>query len=241
MSNISYHNKDIVSKILGENLKNKSLQVYGIHLPKIVDIRPTNLPVVSANELRMDNRFLLEDGTLAIIDYESTYVEKNKLKYLEYVLRVLLKSPEQTRIQIVVIYTADVEPEQTTPRLEAGCLQMEIQQGFLSQLDTEALKVNIERKIRKNEALTEEEAMQFIVLPLSVKGRELKSQLLLEMIELAEQVSDQEMQRFLLSGILVFSDKIIDDSNRERIERSLRMTQIGKAIFEDGLRQGIEQ
>lgn len=77
-----------------------------------------------------------------------------------------------------------------------------------------------------------------IRLPLSVKGKEEKIRLLEEMINLAERITDQETQSFLLSGILVFSDKIIDDSNRKRIERSLRMTRIGKAIFEEGREEG---
>ena len=121
---ISYHNKDIVSKILGEHFKNKSLETYGISLPDIVDVLPTNLPEITANELRLDNLFLLGDGSLAIIDYESSWSEQNKLKYLGYILRVLLKSPSGIRLRMVVIYTADVEPGQTTAVLDAGCLRM---------------------------------------------------------------------------------------------------------------------
>lgn len=42
---------------------------------KVVDIRPTNIPIVQARELRMDNLFELEDGSVAILDYESEYKE----------------------------------------------------------------------------------------------------------------------------------------------------------------------
>ena len=70
---IAYQNKDIISKIFAENMKNKSLRAYGLDVPDIVRALPTNLPVIAANELRMDNLFLLADGSLAIIDYESIY------------------------------------------------------------------------------------------------------------------------------------------------------------------------
>jgi hypothetical protein len=67
-SSIAYQNKDIASKVFAENFKGKSLKVYGLDVPKVVQVLPTNLPEITANELRIDNLFLLEDGTLAIID-----------------------------------------------------------------------------------------------------------------------------------------------------------------------------
>ncbi|MDY4922255.1 MAG: hypothetical protein SO117_04360, partial [Frisingicoccus sp.] len=78
---ITEQNKDVVSKWFAETMKNRSLSVYGIDVPKIVDVRPTNLPAVETNEKRMDNLFLLEDGSYALLDYESDYRIGNKVKY----------------------------------------------------------------------------------------------------------------------------------------------------------------
>ena len=46
---ITEQNKDVVSKWFAETMKNRSLSVYGIDVPKIVDVRPTNLPAVETN------------------------------------------------------------------------------------------------------------------------------------------------------------------------------------------------
>lgn len=73
--NIAYQNKDIMSKVLTEEFKGKSFEVYGVHLPKIVDSRPTEMAAVEANELRLDRLFKLEDGRYLIVDYESDYTE----------------------------------------------------------------------------------------------------------------------------------------------------------------------
>lgn len=86
---ITYHNKDVLSKILAENFKDKSLKVYGIDVPKIKQILPTNLPQIQVNEMRIDNLFLLEDDSIAIIDYESDVKWENHLKYLIYIVRIL--------------------------------------------------------------------------------------------------------------------------------------------------------
>lgn len=58
---IVYQNKDIVSKLFGEQMKGKPLSLFGLKTDlKVVDARPTNIPIVQARELRMDNkRFLV--------------------------------------------------------------------------------------------------------------------------------------------------------------------------------------
>ena len=61
---ITAPNKDVVSKWFSETMKTRSLTVYGIDVPKIVDVRPTNLPAIETNEHRMDNLFLLYSSLL---------------------------------------------------------------------------------------------------------------------------------------------------------------------------------
>ena len=85
---ISYHAKDIFSKVMADLFKGESFAPFGVDLPKVVYAEPTNLPAIEANELRMDTLFRLEDGSYAIVDYESEYNERNKLKYLGYLVRV---------------------------------------------------------------------------------------------------------------------------------------------------------
>ena len=89
MGDIAYQNKDVTAKVMAEALKGKSLAPFGIHQLKIVDILPTNLPVIESNELRLDNLFLLSDGSIGIMDYESAYNQENFVKYINYIARVI--------------------------------------------------------------------------------------------------------------------------------------------------------
>ncbi|HBA48772.1 MAG TPA: hypothetical protein DCZ91_13430, partial [Lachnospiraceae bacterium] len=52
---IAYQNKDITSKVLAESFKGKSFRVYGLDLPEIRAVLPTNIPTVRVKELRLDN------------------------------------------------------------------------------------------------------------------------------------------------------------------------------------------
>lgn len=86
MGDIAYQNKDIASKLTAEMLVGKSLAPFGLPDLKVTGLLPTNLPVIESNELRLDNLFLLDDGSVAIIDYESVFTKENFVKYSNFAL-----------------------------------------------------------------------------------------------------------------------------------------------------------
>ena len=244
-SEIAYQNKDITAKYLEQHLKNKSFAVYGINIPKIVDVLPTNLPIIEANELRLDNLFELEDGSLALVDYESTYADIDKIKYLNYIVRTLKRNMEKhsmlRKIRMIVIYTADIEPARTRPFMDVGCLKFQLQEAFLTELDSEGIRDRLWERVKHREKLTEEEQMQFIILPLTYKGQEKKQACIRECFEMAKEVQDIPVQTFMLSGMLVFADKVIADRDSKEIRRWLEMTKVGRLIEEEKLEYAREQ
>lgn len=112
-TSIAYQNKDIVSKLFGQQMKGKSLSLFGLKSDlRVVDVKPTNIPIVQARELHMDNLFELEDGSVAILDYESTYKKSNFTKYGRYIMSVIdryLKEGKEPDIHMIVLYTADID------------------------------------------------------------------------------------------------------------------------------------
>lgn len=238
-SSIAYQNKDIISKIFGENLKEKSFAAYGLKVPKITAVLPTNLPAVEANELRMDEFFQFEDDSLGIADYESTYDYKDKVKYLGYVVRVLkhnsLVGKIQRKLRVIIIYTGDIRPQQTNPELHIGCLDFKVEEVFLSNLDAPAIETMLTAKINRGEALTEEEQMQLIILPLAYQGLEPKQECVRRLFELFKKLPDDKTRTFLLSGMLVFADKIISQEESEFMKGWINMTKIGKLYAEEAM------
>lgn len=241
---IAYQNKDIASKIFADKFAGKSLKVYGIDLPKIKQVLPTNLPVIQANELRIDNLFLLEDDTFLLLDYESSYRKENKLKYLGYVLRILERYNKKygfdMKIYIVIIYTADVTEEKTQDSFDVHSVKMKLEQAFLCKLDSEQIKLSLTTKIRQGKKLTEEELMQYIILPLTYSGTQQKKTTIQELFELTKEIAEEETQLFLLSGILVFTDKIIDKETAKRIKEWIRMTKVAK-LFEEEKMEAVHE
>ena len=213
MGDIAYQNKDVTAKVMAEALKGKSLAPFGIHQLKIVDILPTNLPVIESNELRLDNLFLLSDGSIGIMDYESAYNQENFVKYINYIARVIKRyaiNHELDRIKqikMIVIYTADVDHAEAV--YDLGGIVLKIEPTFLVEADTKAQYDRIRQRI--------------------------------DAVELAKRIADRKQALEALAGILTFSDKLIDEAYKRQIKEEMRMTQIGQMLIDEGMEKGMKK
>lgn len=231
---IAYQNKDILFKILGQTYKEKSFAAYGINLPPIRDLLPTDLPKISANQKLIDNLFILEDDTYAIVDYESVYKKSNKIKYLNYIARVMekyFKEDNSFNLRLIVIYTGDVENAESS--FETDCFTMRTEQAFLSHIDGEAAFQSIQEKLHSNTPLSDDDLMKLIILPLTVPGSGGKQKMLERVVDLADLIPNEEQRIFTLSGVIVASDKFIDRNYLQQIRRRIDMTQLGKLYEKD--------
>ena len=239
MEGIVYQNKDILFKILGQTYKEKSFAAYGIDLPRIREVLPTDLPKISANEKSIDNLFLLEDGTYAIVDYESVYKRISKIKYLNYIARVMekyYKEDENFNLRLIVIYTGDVDYAESD--LETACFTLHTEQAFLVHIDGETALHGIQEKLQSGLSLDNDDLMKLVILPLTVPGSEGKQKMLETVVELAEQLQDEEQRIFILSGVIVASDKFIEKEYMEQVRRKINMTQIGQMYEKEKIEYG---
>lgn len=129
-----------------------------------------------------------EDDTLAIVDYESKDKGSNRIKYVNYIARVLERyyedEKEITYIRLIVMYTGDVQSAKAV--LETHCFSLRMEQVFLVKLKSEEIYQHIKEKVEQQECLTEEELMQLIILPLMEKGAHGKRRRIEQAVELVK-------------------------------------------------------
>lgn len=251
MSDIVYQNKDIALKYFGDALKNKDLTVYGLPHIRIKDTRPTNLPAIEVNELRMDNLFILEDSSFALIDYESTFGIHDIVKYVNYIARILKRfvrqedgrNSERVRkrlpvIHLIIIFSADISDIDPNI-LDVGCMQLKIEPVYLLRMETEKVYSKIQYKVENRETLNDDEMLEMIVLPLTVKGKEEKRALAEETVRLAQEIQNEEQRMQALAGILTFADKILDKEYAKRIKEVIGMNKVEKLFYDEGVETGI--
>lgn len=239
---IAYQNKDIVSKFFGDRMKGKSLSLFHLKSDlKVVDVRPTNIPIVQARELRMDNLFELEDGSVAILDYESQYKTENFTKYGRYIMEVLdrcLREGKLPDIHMMVLYTADIEEVNTI--LECTACKIRVEASYLMEVPSDKWLEDAKRHISEGK-VTDEVLMHLVILPLTYKGEEEKQKAIRQCADLARQIPDKEQESFVMAGILTFTDKIISDETKQYIKEVLGMTQVGKMLMDEARQEEATQ
>ena len=230
---ISHTNKDILSKALSQHYKDKSLNVYGLDLPKIKQMLPTDYPVMAV-EYRGDGAFLLEDDSLLLTEYESSFNFANFIKYLHYILALIdilaKENIKVTNVIVAVIYTGDIK---TAPDVyDIGAIKVSVQQVFLSKFDTKQIYADLKTKIEAGERLSDDGVMRLIILPLTQPVKKMKQGLIEDAVDLAKQLPDEEQMLFVLAGILTASNKFIDPDYSKQIMRWIKMTKVGR-LFEE--------
>ena len=245
MGGIAYQNKDIASKLTAELLVGNYLGPFGLPEKKVVGLLPTNLPAVESNELRLDNLFEMEDGAVAILDYESKFSRENFVKYLNYVARIMRRYANQKsldqlkKLKILVIYTADVSQAQEV--YDLGGVVIQVEASYLIHQNTKEIYGRLKEKVSGGEELNVTERMELMILPLTIKGKKEKQEYIQKAIELAKKMEDRRQGAQVIAGILTFTDKILDPAYAKQVKGEIKMNLVSQMIFQDGFDSGVEQ
>ena len=94
------------------------------------------------------------------------------------------------------------------------------------------LYTDLKRKVEAGEALSDEDIMKFIILPLTEPDAGKKQELIEKTVELAKGISDEKQQIFIIAGILVATDKFIDKQYSSMIKGWISMTKVAR-LFEE--------
>jgi hypothetical protein len=94
------------------------------------------------------------------------------------------------------------------------------------------LYAGIKDKIASGEALTDDDIMRFIVLPLTQPDTTRKQKLIEDTISLAKQVQDEHQQLFIVAGILTATNKFIDQEYSKSVKEWIKMTKVAR-LFEE--------
>ena len=239
---ITHSNKDVLFKVLSHNYENKSLAAYGLDLPRIKRLLPGSYPAVTATETHADCPFLLEDGSLLLLEYESSARTDDFLKYAGYVANALKRLRREgiavTRVIIAVIYTGDIKS--AASEYDIGALRIRVEQVFLSGFDTEGIYAGLKAKIDAGLPLTDDDVMKFIILPLTQPDKERKQKLIEDTIDLAKRVTDESQQLFVMAGIVTATSKFIDAEYLKKLKGWIMMTKIAR-LFEEEKIEAVNQ
>ena len=88
-------------------------------------------------------------------------------------------------------------------------------------------------KLRDGQPLDDTDCMQFMIAPLTYQTKEAKQKAVRKAYELSKQIADEETLDFVLPGIIVFCEKVIDEETYTKMKERIRMTRMGREFAEE--------
>jgi hypothetical protein len=218
---------------MSELFKDETLKYYELNLPKIISVKPTELPVINVSNQNMDFVFELEDNSLLHLEFQTTWKKADLLRFAQY--DIALYQKERRKINTVVIYSGKYESAEN--ELDMGLNKYKVLQVFMIKYDGIKRYKEIKGKIEKGEPLTDKDLMDLVFLPL-MRNEKSEEEVTKEALELAITIPDENKKEAVIGSLLGFSDNYVREEYLNKLKEVIRMTKIGASLFEEGVEKG---
>ena len=227
--------EDAVLKKAMEFFKDNAVKFFGID-SKIIAPAETEIKNIDIKTNYTDYLFYTEDGNYLHFEFQTTDKKEDIKRFLYYDASLFYK--EKRKVRTIVIYSADIENVETY--IDAGTIKYEIEAFYMKNLDGDKKLEYLKNKIENGESLSGEDIVTLSFIPL-MKGKESRSKRTLESIELAGRIPEGNEKIQCLSLLYALFDKFGDELSKLRFKELISMTEIGKMLREDGVKEGLEK
>ncbi|OPJ64123.1 DUF4351 domain-containing protein [Clostridium oryzae] len=227
--------EDTVFKKAMEFFKDNAVKFFGIDT-KILAPAETEIKNVDIKTNYTDYLFYMEDGNYLHFEFQTTDKREDIKRFLYYDASLFYK--DKRKVKTMVIYSADIEDVETV--IDAGTIKYQVEAFYMKNLDGDKKLTLLKDKIMRKEKLSGEDILTLTFIPL-MNSKESKSKRSLEGIELAAAIDDQDVKLQCLTLLYALFDKFGDIASKSKFKEVFSMTEIGRMIREDGIKEGIEE
>ncbi|ABX31961.1 hypothetical protein Pmob_1245 [Petrotoga mobilis SJ95] len=217
----------------GDIHKDEPAEYHELNFPKIISVKPIDIPVINVSNQNPDFVFELEDNSLLHLEFQTTWKKADLLRFAQY--DIALYQKERRRINTVVMYSGKYESAES--ELDMGSNKYKVQQIFMIKYDGIKRYEEIKEKIEKEEELTDKDLMDLVFLPL-MRNEKSEEEVTKDVFELAIKIPDEDKKEAVIGSLLGFSDNYVRDEYINELKEVIRMTKIGTSLFEEGVEEG---
>lgn len=224
--------EDSVLKKAMEVFRQSAVGFFGINT-SIIAPAETEIKNIEIKTGYTDYLFYTEDGNYLHFEFQTTDRKDDIKRFLYYDASLFYK--EKRKIRTIVIYSSGIDIVED--HIDAGTIKYRIEPFYMGSLNGDEKLEYIEEKILNKQNLTPEDILTLTLVPL-MGGKESRSTRTLHSIDLAEKISSSENKLQCLSMLYALLEKFGDDEGKRKFKEVFSMTEIGKMIREDGIKEG---
>lgn len=227
--NLAKNTEDIIMKNVFDLLKGDALQFFGID-KKIVARARTEVNFVELKTNFDDNVYLLEDGTLIHLEFQTTNKKDDIYRFM--VSDAFLAFKERKPVRTIVIYSSDIA--NAPSNLDIGSITYKIDTFYMVAFDGDVIYNNIVEKVSRHEKLTKQDLMSIVLLPI-MRSKDDKVTRIKNCIELSKRIEDTADLLQIQAMLYLMAEKFVNETELEKVKEMISMMPIMEMITNDTL------
>ena len=203
---------------------------------KVVSILPTEDIHLELKKGYEDFNFLMDDGTIKHFEFQSTNQGRIGLKRFR-VYEAQLSYEHKKDVVTYVLFSGNIKKPKT--KLRSGINTYQIQPIIMKDKNADEVIAELNRKIAVGEEVTKTDLLPLVLSPLM--GGEMSQK---ERVSAAYDITrkaigvDAEVIRKVEAVIYIMADKFLDSVEMEQLKEEIKMTRLGKMLYDDGRAEG---
>jgi len=229
---VARQSKDIVLKLVAEALGGDLFRRFNLPLAPIVAVISTELPQLEVRTHRTDLLFLLADGTILHLEFQTKQRPIDIKRFLAYNIAAYLHHDRPVRT--VILYGPGIRTAPSS--LEAGSCTFVVDNILVGREDGAAVLQRLSEKAARGEIFTPADRVDLILSPLMRQRRTL-AKVLPEAVKLTTALPEAE-QEPTVGALLGLAYHYVDESVITAILEGLSMTNPLQTLIEKRMAEG---
>lgn len=227
--------EDAIFKRAMEIFKEGAVNFFGID-EKITSPANIELKNIDIKTNAMDYLFNTEDGNYLHFEFQSTSKNDDLARFMYYDAALYYR--DRKKIKTIVVYSSDITD--TSDKISCGSLNYQVEAFYMVNIDGDEKYSNIKSKIDNGEELNINDIVVLTFIPL-MKSNVSKGTRAMNSLNLAKSIKDEKLKGDCITLLYALFDKFADSELKKKFREVFTMTDIGKMIYEDGVKDGEER
>ncbi len=226
--------EDAIFKEAMDVFKDSAVSFFGIDV-NIIAPALTEIKDIVINTNFTDYTFYASDNSILHFEFQTTKKKKDIQRFMFY--DASLNYSQDKIIRTIVVYSSEIE--NAPSQYDAGSIKYKVENFYMSNLDGDKNFEEVKSKVHAGQQLSKKDILNLTFVPLMRSNRS-KVDRAVDSIRLANEIEDTEMKKATLSILYAFIDKFADKNSKNKIMEEFSMTEIGRMLYEKGIKEGEE-
>lgn len=235
-ASISQH-EDTVLKATAQFFREEIMPVLNI-VGTVVSVLPTEGIHLELRKGFEDFNYLMSDDTIKHFEFQSTNEGKAGLKRFR-MYESQLSYQHGKAVTTYVLFSGNIQNPMT--EYTEGINTYRIQPIIMRSRNADAVIAELRKKVEDGEEITKADLLPLVLCPL-MGGTMSQKDRISAAYDITRRVTDVDVEviRKVEALVYVMADKFLESAEMEQLKEEIKMTRLGKMLYDDGKTEGIK-